>query len=246
VTEARFLPNAPTQYRPPDSRLQSNADFARPHHSLVCISRCQSRHRQHLIKNSSASPNSTLVHWCVTDIGYYIIRRLVWSSSFDFHFSAVLCCVFLLLYGPNQNNACICNPSAFIPGPLSVCLSVRLNVSSQKLRNLLPSNLILLIKIYRAKLLWYKPDIKAIEDRPSIKLKSALSFQIREVAGLNLGPETSYPGTGACGILSSFRKIPGWYLRLGLDRFHPHPFQFIIHVLSLHSTLHILSYWKRH
>lgn len=189
MTEARFLPKAPTQYRPPDSRLQSNADFARPHHSLVCISRCQSRHRQHLTKNSSESPNSTLVHWCVTDIGYYIIRRLVRNSSFDFHFSAVLCCVFLLLYGLNQINACICNPSAFIPGPLSVCLSVRLNVSSQKLRNRLTSNLILLIKIYRAKLLWYKPDIKAIEDKQTFH-----KVEITERCGRVASTLVSYSG----------------------------------------------------
>jgi hypothetical protein len=53
ATEARFLPNAPTQNRPPDSRLPPNADSTRPHrrsyHSLVCISCYQSRHRQNLI-----------------------------------------------------------------------------------------------------------------------------------------------------------------------------------------------------
>jgi hypothetical protein len=53
ATEARFLPNAPTQNRPPDSRLQPSTDSARSHHrrhnSLVCISCYQGRHRQNSI-----------------------------------------------------------------------------------------------------------------------------------------------------------------------------------------------------
>jgi hypothetical protein len=74
--EDRFLSNARTQYRPPDSRLPPNVDFARPHHrhhhSLVCISCHHSRHRHYVISFSSASHN-----WRtrVTDIGYYIICR---------------------------------------------------------------------------------------------------------------------------------------------------------------------------
>jgi hypothetical protein len=59
ATAARFLPDAPTQNRPPDSRLPPNADSARPHHrlhhGLICISSYQSRHRQNLISIFSAS-----------------------------------------------------------------------------------------------------------------------------------------------------------------------------------------------
>jgi hypothetical protein len=33
-------------------------------------------------------------------------------------------------------------------------------------------------------------------------------------------------------------------LELGYDRILPHPFQFIIHLSLLHSTLHCLSHWR--
>jgi glucan phosphoethanolaminetransferase (alkaline phosphatase superfamily) len=59
ATEARFLPNAQTQNRPPDFRLPSNADSASPHHrrhhSLVCISWYQNLHCQNLTSFFSES-----------------------------------------------------------------------------------------------------------------------------------------------------------------------------------------------
>lgn len=49
-TETRFLQKKSTQIRPPDSRLPSDADSARPHHrrhhTLVYVPCCQSRYRQ--------------------------------------------------------------------------------------------------------------------------------------------------------------------------------------------------------
>jgi hypothetical protein len=57
ATEASFLPNAPTQNRPPDSKLPPNAYSVKFHHrrqnSLVRVSCYQSRHRQNLILISS-------------------------------------------------------------------------------------------------------------------------------------------------------------------------------------------------
>jgi hypothetical protein len=65
ATEARFLSNAPTQTRPPDSRLPPNTDSAKPHHwyhhRLNCISCYQSRHRQNLISIFSHGTNGALV-----------------------------------------------------------------------------------------------------------------------------------------------------------------------------------------
>jgi hypothetical protein len=59
VNEVRCVQNTSTQSRPPNSRLSPNADSARAHHrrhhSLVCISRYQSRHCQNLILISLAS-----------------------------------------------------------------------------------------------------------------------------------------------------------------------------------------------
>jgi hypothetical protein len=65
---------------------------------------------------------------------------------------------------------------------------------------------------------------------------------IREVAGSNLSPDTSYPDWG-CSWFSSVP--PGEYqdstLELGHDRFLQNPFQFIIHLLPIHSTLYSLT-----
>jgi hypothetical protein len=58
TTEARFLPNAPTQNRPSVCRLLPHVGYTRPHHrrhhSLVCISCYRSRCRQNLISFFSA------------------------------------------------------------------------------------------------------------------------------------------------------------------------------------------------
>jgi hypothetical protein len=83
ATEARFLPNVPTQNRPPDSRLPPSADSARPHHrrhhSLVYISCYQSRHRQTLISNFSASHERRTR--TVKRDGHWLLSR----SVCDFH-----------------------------------------------------------------------------------------------------------------------------------------------------------------
>jgi hypothetical protein len=59
ATEARFLPNAPTQNRPPDSRLQPNGDSTGPHHrrlhTILYISYYQSPNCQILMSVLSAS-----------------------------------------------------------------------------------------------------------------------------------------------------------------------------------------------
>jgi hypothetical protein len=85
ATEARFLPNAPTQTRPPDSRLLPNADSARPHHrrhhNLVSISCYQSHHRQNLISIFPHCTNGALVESSLTDIGYYIRSRCLIALS---------------------------------------------------------------------------------------------------------------------------------------------------------------------
>jgi hypothetical protein len=62
-------------------------------------------------------------------------------------------------------------------------------------------------------------------------------LRIRKVPGLNLGPETSYSDWGFF-VVSSVSPAD-WYntLKLGHDRFLPHPFQLIIHLSPLHSTL---------
>jgi hypothetical protein len=66
-TEARFLPNASTQNRPPNSKLQQNAEFSRPDHArrhcLISMSYYHSRHRQNLFCISSASHE-----WCTCTV----------------------------------------------------------------------------------------------------------------------------------------------------------------------------------
>jgi hypothetical protein len=68
-----------------------------------------------------------------------------------------------------------------------------------------------------------------------------LLLRIREVQGSNLG----YPDWG----FSWFSSVPPgkfWdsTLKLGNDRFLPHPFQYITHSSHLHSMLYDLSHWK--
>jgi hypothetical protein len=45
-------------------------------------------------------------------------------------------------------------------------------------------------------------------------------------------------------FLSPSRQMSGYYLKLRHGRFLLHPFQFIFHLSSYHSTLYILSYWE--
>jgi hypothetical protein len=52
---------------------------------------------------------------------------------------------------------------------------------------------------------------------------SALLLRIREVQGSNLGPETGADRHIVI-FLSPSSQIPEQYLKLGHDRFHPHPF----------------------
>jgi hypothetical protein len=68
-------------------------------------------------------------------------------------------------------------------------------------------------------------------------------LRIRDVSVSNLGPKTCYSDWG----FSRFSSVPpGWKsaLKLGHNRFLPHPLQFIIYLLPLYSTLHSLSHWK--
>jgi hypothetical protein len=71
ATEARFLPNASVQNWPP------NVDSATPHHSHVCTSCYQSRHRQKLISIFPHRTNGAPVESGVTDIGYYIRSKKI-------------------------------------------------------------------------------------------------------------------------------------------------------------------------
>jgi hypothetical protein len=65
---------------------------------------------------------------------------------------------------------------------------------------------------------------------------------IQEVLGSNLGPETGYPDCGFSWFSSVLTgKLWDSTLKLGHDPFLPHPFQFIIHLSPLHSTLYNLS-----
>jgi hypothetical protein len=45
-------------------------------------------------------------------------------------------------------------------------------------------------------------------------------------------------------FLSSSRQMPVRLLKFGHDRFLTHPFPFIIHIPTFHSTLYSLSYWE--
>jgi hypothetical protein len=45
-------------------------------------------------------------------------------------------------------------------------------------------------------------------------------------------------------FLSPFKQMLWYYFKLGRDRLLPHPFQFIIHVSPLRSTLRSPSHWK--
>jgi hypothetical protein len=61
----------------------------------------------------------------------------------------------------------------------------------------------------------------------------------------------SWPGDRLSWLeFSWFSSVPpgkcwlGEYFKLDYDHFPPHPFQFIIHLPSFHSTLYGLSYWE--
>jgi len=45
-------------------------------------------------------------------------------------------------------------------------------------------------------------------------------------------------------FLGPSRRMTGQFLKLGHDRFLLHPFEFIMHLTCLHSTLCHLSYWE--
>jgi hypothetical protein len=70
-----------------------------------------------------------------------------------------------------------------------------------------------------------------------------LLLRIRVFTGSNLDPETGYLEFFAVSSVS-----PGecWVstFKLGHDRFHPNPFQFIIQLSSFHPTLYSPSYCK--
>jgi hypothetical protein len=68
-------------HRRPGSILLPNADCAKHHHRLVCISCCRSRHRQNPISMFPYRANSALVQWSLTDIGYYVESRFVFQQD---------------------------------------------------------------------------------------------------------------------------------------------------------------------
>jgi hypothetical protein len=70
-----------------------------------------------------------------------------------------------------------------------------------------------------------------------------LLLHIREVPGSNLGPETDYPD-GFRGFFSPSRRMPGCILKVGHNSLLPKPFQFMVHLSPVHSTLFSLSCWK--
>jgi hypothetical protein len=73
---------------------------------------------------------------------------------------------------------------------------------------------------------------------PYVVVEWLTLLQIREVPGSNFGLETEVFVV----FLSPSRQIPGWYPKLGHDRFLFHPLQFTIHLSSFHSTPYNLSY----
>jgi hypothetical protein len=55
-------------------------------------------------------------------------------------------------------------------------------------------------------------------------------LRIQQVPRSNLGPETGYPDLRFIVVFfDPSRQMSGYYLKLGHDRFHPHPFRFIVH-----------------
>jgi hypothetical protein len=45
-------------------------------------------------------------------------------------------------------------------------------------------------------------------------------------------------------FLSPSMIMLGYYLKLGHNCFHPHTFQFVVHISPFHFTLHSPSDWK--
>jgi hypothetical protein len=67
-------------------------------------------------------------------------------------------------------------------------------------------------------------------------------LRIREVPGSKLGLETGYPDSAFCGFSQSLQANSEKCLKLGQDRFLPHPFKFIVDLSSFHLKLYNLSY----
>jgi hypothetical protein len=69
-----------------------------------------------------------------------------------------------------------------------------------------------------------------------------LMLRILEVLCSHLGSETGYPDRGFCGFPQSLQQMLGFCLKLGQDHFFLRPFEFIIHLLTFHLTIHNLTY----
>jgi hypothetical protein len=72
-----------------------------------------------------------------------------------------------------------------------------------------------------------------------------LVASIPERPSSNAGHRTNYKYMYIrifAGFVSSSMQIKRQMIQLGLKRFLPHPFQFIIYYLSNHSTLYIVNY----
>lgn len=103
--ETRVLPNALKQSQSPVFRLQApvNANSAKHHHSLFCISCYQNRYSQNLILIFPHKMKGAFAHSDSTDIGGYIrsrqIRRIycepIWIL-FKFNFSLSLVTIILV------------------------------------------------------------------------------------------------------------------------------------------------------
>jgi hypothetical protein len=77
VTDARFMPNTPTQNCLPDYRLLSYAD-ARSHHSLICIFLLPELPPSELnLKFFPHYTNGALIQSSMTGTGYYITIRYI-------------------------------------------------------------------------------------------------------------------------------------------------------------------------
>jgi hypothetical protein len=85
------------------------------------------------------------------------------------------------------------------------------------------------------------------DDKPNVVVEwLTLLLRIWEGSHSNLGTETDYLDW-VFSLFSSLppaRQMPEEYLILGHGRFLQLPSQFIIHLLSLHSTLYSQRYWK--
>jgi hypothetical protein len=90
------------------------------------------------------------------------------------------------------------------------------------------------LKKYRS---FYSPHINKSWTGKNVVAKwltRLLCTRMREVSSSNLSPETEVFVV----FLSSYKRIPGQYLKLGCHRFLPSPVQFIIRLSPFHSTLY--------